>query len=62
LGCHGSTAAGFSASWTSSEVKPSPMEDELGGCLVGEEDAGVGEKNAWMELFLCEFAMMVHVH
>jgi hypothetical protein len=38
------------------------MEDELGGCLVGEEDAGVGEKNAWMELFLCGFAMMVHVH
>jgi hypothetical protein len=42
-------------------VKPSPMEDELGGCFVGDEGAGVGEKKAWIELFLCEFAMMVHV-
>jgi hypothetical protein len=43
-------------------VNPSPM-DELGACacFVGEEEAGVGEKKAWMELFLCEFAMMVHV-
>jgi hypothetical protein len=61
LGCHGSTGAGFNASWTSSEVKPSPMEDELGGCFVGDEGAGVGEKKAWIELSLCEFAMMVHV-
>jgi hypothetical protein len=42
-------------------VNPSPMDDELGGCFASEEDAGVGEKKAWMELFLWEFAMMVHV-
>jgi len=40
-------------------VKPSPI-DELGACFVDEEDV-VGEKKAWMELFLCELAMLVQV-
>ena len=51
---------GFRASWSSSEVKPSPI-DELGACFVDEEEDVVGEKKAWMELFLCELAMLVQV-
>ena len=41
-------------------MKPSPT-DELGACLVGEDEDGVGEKKAWMELFLCELAMSMPV-
>jgi hypothetical protein len=44
FGCQGSIGGGFRASWTSSEVKPSP-KDELDACFVGEEDV-VGEKKA----------------
>jgi hypothetical protein len=36
---------GFRASCSSSEVKPSPI-DELGACLVDEEEGVVGEKKA----------------
>jgi hypothetical protein len=51
---------GFRASWSSSEVNPSPM-DELGACFMAEEEDVVGEKKAWMELFLCELAILVQV-
>ena len=51
---------GFRASWSSSEVKPSPI-DELGACFVDDEEDVVGEKKAWMELFLCELAMLVQL-
>lgn len=33
--------------------------DEPGGCFVGEEEDGVGVKKAWIELFLCELAMLI---
>jgi hypothetical protein len=32
--------------------------EELGGCFAGEEVAGVGWKNACIELSLCEFSMV----
>jgi hypothetical protein len=32
--------------------------EELEGCFAGEEAAGVGWKNACMELSLCELAMV----
>lgn len=41
-------------------MKPSPI-DELGTCFMGEEEDVVGEKKAWMELFLCELVMLVLV-
>ena len=33
--------------------------DELSACCVGAEEDVVGEKKAWMELFLCELDMLV---
>jgi hypothetical protein len=35
--------------------------DELGACFASEEEDVVGEKKAWMELFLWELAMLVQV-
>ena len=41
-------------------MKPSPI-DELGTCFAGEEEDVVGEKKAWIELFLCELDILVQV-
>lgn len=37
-------------------MKPSPMAG-LESCLLGEDEDGVGLKNAWIELFLCKLAI-----
>jgi hypothetical protein len=35
--------------------------DELSASFMGAEEDVVGKKKAWMELFLCELAMLVQL-